>query len=991
MRLHTLGGLRLEGSDFRRPKALLLLAYLTLEGPQERHHLAELFWPGAVRARTDLSTTLSRLRKHAPSSVEADAAKVWSSLESDHGALFQAIEQGQLSRATGLYQGKFLAGFDTKALGAELEEWLYSTREFLAAQVQKVQLQLAETEAARKHFKAAAQRAETAFQLTKTLLEPEALLRIHTLLLAGNSYYVARVVKVSEGFELPFANTQDEAKERLQERLGLGESAISHNLPSKETSFIGRELELAEINQLLAEHRLVTLLGPGGVGKSRLALQVAAQQLHEAQFHDGVFFVGLEALSTVSSIPTGIATALEYDLQGDGDPSVQIARRIGRKTMLLVLDNFEHLIEGATLASDLLQACPNLRLLITSRERLHLAEEWLFEVGGLAFPTSHLGLEEAKPFDAVQLFTQRARQASPTFVFSTKDLKPILKICQLVEGLPLALELAATWVRVMSRHDIVKELEHNLDLLTTSTRNISDKHKSVEASFEHSYKLLSPKEQEVLRKLSVFKGGFRREAAAEVAGASLVTLAALVDKSLLRLNVKGRYNSHPLLYQFCQNKLAEHSEEEQHIQSTYGHYYLTFVSHREEALNDDRMKEASGAIRAELDNIRAAWHWAAKTHHANLIAKSVRPIRWFYAIHEYNTLCLEDFSFVIEQLDLHNPEHHLALARVMICLCRFEPNLEKASFYARQGITLVRPLNDIKSRWQGLAWLAAFAAQTGDFKAAHGYIEEALTIPELPPDGRTDNILRLAEIFAYQGNYQEAIRIFESEKSLVEQTNFYYGFLGRYCEVQFLDKQYHRALQTAQELMSHYSTTHHSSNLALAPFLVALAHFQLGQYDEAEVYIQDMILMAQSRWPRRHYYALLLLSAIATAKTDYSKAICCLKEALSRIYTSDATPNIDIHHVLVYYANLYMYTHQEQRAIELLCRFLIHLETLKEYNLTFGTFVANQLHKQWAQTWLESLSNKLSKEQYQNALERGKTLPLNTILEELLLDIPIHA
>jgi predicted ATPase len=345
----------------------------------------------------------------------------------------------------------------------------------------------------------------------------------------------------------------------------------------------------------------------GGIGKSRLAIQAANEQLQvtNLSFKDGVYLVTLDALTSSELIPSSIAEALSLELQGQEDTLSQVKRFIGKKHILLLLDNYEHLMAEATLTSKLLEACLNLKLLVTSRERLNVEEEWVLTLDGLAIPTS-TELSEAERFDALHLFVQRAKRAMLEFSLTQETLPHALKICQLVEGSPLGIELAAVWVKTLPVSEIAKEIESNLNILEAPTKNIAERHQSIKAAFEHSWKLLSEKEQEVLRKLSVFVGGFRREAASEVAGATLPILASLVDKSLLRVSDRGRYDRHSLLYQFMQAKLSDNFGERTRVQDIHGQYFLCFVKE----LAHSRNKDSFEKVDEELQNIHTAVNWA---------------------------------------------------------------------------------------------------------------------------------------------------------------------------------------------------------------------------------------------------------------------------------------------------------------------------------------------------------------------------------------------
>lgn len=595
MNLRTLGGLGLTGTRFTQPKPLLLLAYLVLEGPQTRAHLAELFWPQGER-RKSLSMALSRLHSAVGEAIQADTHRVRATVDSDVKALLGSLDRRDWSGADRLYVGSFLESAPLGDLGTELSEWVYSTREYLAGRVQYALLELAEEAAKTGTFGEAGGLAERAYRLPGPGgTEVVALGRLYALLCAGSSALAPNVRKEAEEYGVTLSLTTAAARAGFKL-----ERTASPPLPMRGTSFVGRDEELTELGTLLAQPQvaLVTLLGPAGVGKTRLALQLAHEQERLGAFEGGIYFMPLDALSDARLFAPSLLGHSGLSQRQGAEPLNQLADVIAERRAFFVLDNFEHLVESRSVLSHLLSRCPNLKLLVTSRERLRLEEEHVFPLGGLPYADAEA--------DAVQLFRDRAQQVAPHFDLKA-SLPDVLTVCELVGGSPLGIELAAGWAKLLSPADIAEEIGRDLEFLSTTTHNVPERHRSLRAAFEASWRLLRPKEQGVLSKLSVFRGGFRREAAVAVAGATIPLLGSLVDKSLLRVLPNGRFERHPLLYGFTQEKLAADDSAQKWAQRQHAEVYLALAEEAEPHLRGDEQVAWFGRLGEESENFRAAF------------------------------------------------------------------------------------------------------------------------------------------------------------------------------------------------------------------------------------------------------------------------------------------------------------------------------------------------------------------------------------------------
>lgn len=381
-------------------------------------------------------------------------------------------------------------------------------------------------------------------------------------------------------------------------------------LPPQLTSFIGRTDEIVQISQQLdnPDCHLLTLVGPGGIGKTRLAIEVAKHILGAARRvipTDGVYFVDLQPISTADSLVTTLANSIDMRFFGEQPPRVQLLNFLRDRKLLLLIDNFEHLLDGVDLLSEIVKTAPNVKMLVTSREALNVQEEWLWQVQGLQIPENvHVGSIEN--FSAVRLFVERACRVRADFRLANQE-NQVVHICRLVEGMPLALELAASWTKALSCDEIANELQRGIDFLKTNVRNMPERHRSMQAVFDQSWRMLTEAERAVFPKLSVFRGGFRHEAAEAVAGASLQTLAGLVDKSFLRVSQTGRHEIHELMRQYGEEQLNVEANDALH--DCHCSYYARFLHEQEIKLRGRDQIIALDQIAEELDNIRVCWRW----------------------------------------------------------------------------------------------------------------------------------------------------------------------------------------------------------------------------------------------------------------------------------------------------------------------------------------------------------------------------------------------
>lgn len=589
-------------------------------------------------------------------------------------------------------------------------------------------------------------------------------------------------------------------------------------LPHFAGQYVGREKERADIVRLLSDPacRLLTLVGSGGIGKTRLALEAAHA------FPTSAHFVALQSLTSLDYIVSTIADAVGFQFSGGVDPKQQLLDYLHEKSWLLVVDNFEHLLEGATLLSDILNAAPAVRILVTSRERLHLIEEWVLEVRGLPYPTGE-NEAEAERYSAVALFLHHAQRVKLDFTLTDNSRPAVIRICRLVDGMPLGIELAANWVRVLTPEAIAGELERSLDILETPARNVEPRHRTLRAALDQSWQLLSDRECDVFMKLSVFRGGFTRSAAEQVVGASLRTLSALVDKSLLRVDASGRYDLHELLRQYAEEKLGELPTEQVQTRDRHCAYYTTFLQQCLPRIKGSEIKAAFDEIEIELGNVRLSWDWALRYQKVTEIEASLYPLAFFYGERGRYYEGDQAFAQALTVFDDDSPDNTIIRAKIQVChgtftsdagktqlleaaaiLRRVEPgsylawalhclgvisltedfDLPRAADYFHESLALYTELDDQFHRAHVLHWLSGLHQNesvkfnTEDaLERARQYAQESLTINQRIDSTRGIAIsyIILSDLAYLLGEYQQAFQYARQGLVLFQEIRVYWG------------------------------------------------------------------------------------------------------------------------------------------------------------------------------------------------------------------------
>jgi predicted ATPase len=637
MYLETLGRLRLRGAALTRPKPLLLLSYLCLEGSQSRHTLAQLFFPTSRDPADALSTTVRRIRQIA-NVIEEEPGRLTTTLQCDATALLTHLAARELTQATALYGGCFGADFGAP-LEVELEEWLFCTRERIDKLMRDAHLELAE-QAQRSHdLQRAQHHAERALRFEAPRSSRD-LRRLHGLL-AGTA---AAATLHQDAADIG---------------IFLGEPS---DLPAPITQFVGRQVLLDDLMHCFEQgkERLVTLHGPGGIGKTRLALEVA-HRLHRAgRFANGVFFLALESIENLADLPGRLAIPLGLGIAGATNPYDALAQGVGTSEALLVLDNFEHLVSAGPSLVQLLVRCPKLALLITSRTKLKLQAERVVSLEGLQLPANGVGTMEFnatewRNSEAFRLLGAWSELSGTRQVWTLEDMVEAAVICTRLGGYPLALELAAARLAVEPVSALRVALEEDVIGLASPFHDSHPRHQGVRVVFEHSWQKRTAAEQCLLAQLSIFRGGFTLEAAERITGATQAALLTLVDAALVQMPSPGRFDFHALLQQYLRSKLSEDQALERRVIECHASYFAERLAVLNLAASGTASPGLMEFTLGEHSNLLAALRWLVTAGRYDALTGMAEPLLWHMGIGGHLEVGVRLFEEILKDLPPEAP------------------------------------------------------------------------------------------------------------------------------------------------------------------------------------------------------------------------------------------------------------------------------------------------------------------------------------------------
>jgi predicted ATPase len=689
-------------------------------------------------------------------------------------------------------------------------------------------------------------------------------------------------------------------------------------LPPSLTAFVGRESELETLLELLTSGgaRLVTVYGPGGVGKSRLAVE-AARRLAEPAGRDGagadapgarVMFVPLAGVAEADHAAAAVAESAGLALAGSASPAEQLLDYLRPRQGLLVLDNFEHLLAGkasraTALLEAILAAAPGIRLLVTSRELVDLHGEHTLELRGLP-------LEPSRPADpaqtlpgggesqAARLFALAAQRADRSFSVDRSNRAWIRRICELVAGLPLAIELAAVWVRQMTCAEIAAEIEHSLDFLRSTLRNVPERHRSLRAVFESAWQQLSAGEQTALRRLAIFPGGFGREAAEAVAGADLHTLADLTAASLVDGTPQGRYALHAVVRQYAREKL-EAAGERAALEAAFARYYAAFAAERAAALKTSAQATALAELSQEIENLRSAWARAAAERRAEILDRMVEPLFRLYLLrcwYREGEAALSQGMAALEAPD--GPQAALALARLQLRqggLVQVLGKQEEAQAHLAQSLETLAPLNAPGESAMAHIYLGNLAYRQGHHLTAREHYRQAGELFEPLGDawGLATAYNNLGNVAKRLDELDEARRLYEASLALTRRLGEPIGEAGcltNLGEVAVLLGEHAEGQRLHTQALEIFRALGDAMGVGVAQHNLGQAAFYSGDFATADRHIAESLATRQvleDAWSQAeaHY----MLGAVAAEQGDWRRAAAEV-EAAHRFYAGAGNP-----------------------------------------------------------------------------------------------------
>ncbi len=866
---------------FPTDKVRALLAYLAIESDiaHPRTHLATLFWGelGDSSARANLRKSLFRLRQVLGESADSLLTVNRSSVQfhSAHAdvdvgrfeQLAKSDDVAALEGAVDSYNGELLLGVELRD-APSFEDWLHVRREQLHQQALAVLHQLGELYLAQGDHSTA--QAVAARQIG---MEPwheaahRQLMRIYVAT-GQRSQALAQYEQCLTTLETELGAPPSAETEQLLAAILAEEPAEMrlHHFPPAHTAFIGREQAIEQVILRLSDPgtHLITITGTGGVGKSRLATEAVKRSIGQIGLHDA-YFVSLGSVTSQSGLWRVLGERLGVQSQSeDGAASVtesEIVAFVREHVPLIVLDNYEQLLPDARCIETLLSEVPEIRLLVTSRVPLNLGAEWRLPLEGLAVPPE--AVEEIGPYAAVNLLISSGQRSDPTLSVTEENRASLGRICRALAGMPLALEMAGSWLSLFSPALLADQIAQNLDMLVTTRQDLPERQRSLRAIFDHTLDQLHSSEREMLIELTVFRDSFTLPAALAVSALAVQSLSTFSDHALLQRSADERFSLHPLLFAF----LTEKVQDLPAVRERHAIYYLQQLT----ATHQTNEAQAAEAIGGDITNVRAAWQWAAAMGNSELLATALIGLHAYYKFRGGYEEGRELFAETANALTPSPFVNRLRLA---------EADLQQRLGNLTNAVALVEDVlkSDIEeSRLPALIALAWLNEQRAEYDDATALLQEARELADPQSREAAEIWSILGSVYSYRGSmearidaHKQALSISIGLKDELQSAESHNTLSMIYKDTGAYDE----AFDHIQQAITIVKQLDHRERTARFTHRLGMIHARMGALDQAQTHYEEAMEIAQALQHKRLLCSCIgSIGVLAKQRRDYDTAL----------------------------------------------------------------------------------------------------------------------
>lgn len=883
-------------TQFQTVKSQALLAYLAVEGPRvhERSVLAGLFWPNVPErtARNNLRQSLFRLRhalgdgrrhrflKSTRNTIQLNSeASVSVDIRQFHGMLTVCRQHAHdslaacqpcirdLRDAVALYRSEFLAGF-TSADSNGFEEWVTLQRTWLQRELLTTLAALTDAHIQRAEYRAALTHAREQIKLAPLQEDGH---RYVMKLLALDGQKGAALEQYRRCVSLwrdEFGSTPSADMVALYNQIREGTSLLpqqsqsdpielpptarplpaKHNLPATLSRLIGRQNELKQISTLLGDEncRMLTITGPIGVGKTTLAIHAANQLLD--RFPDGVIYAATDHVQTQADLIASLANAL--NLPQAGTRWSAICHAVRHLNMLILLDGFDGIRTDVDDLQTLLRTAPQVKLLIAAPTRFNVRGEWTVTLSGLN-PSRNAPEADTVTNDAVEMFLYHARRAVCDFELRTHEYETVAQICELVDGMPLGIELAANWVRVFTCDEILREIRSSFHFLTGTVNNVPKRHMSIASVVERTWQRLPPEQQDLLRACSAFRGPFARAAFEWIVGVSAASLATLIDRSLLERLDDGRFRMPEMLRQFAAAKLNEHNNQQAVICRRFVRYYANFLSESVASLvggatpSSMTQQEAIQRIEQDYDNLQQAWRWAKSNGDADFAKVAAASLVHFY---EITNRLADGKAWFSDAVDVfrEDPHRHAQLLACLGWLFHLSGNSDRAYDMLAQATGYLKLNGQKTESVLPLCWLAMLSQDVGAVNVANDSLQLSLAISKTYDDqaGAAYTIYSAAVVAHNSGEHERARRLCEKSLGMFQYQEDQWRMahaLELLGQIAHTGDSFVESQRCFEDARYHYHALNNLSYVASCSESLGLVACAVGEWQQAQQYVEDAL------------------------------------------------------------------------------------------------------------------------------------------------------